>query len=317
MGNKLAKKKIALHGHALGTVIYLTVFGTDDATILKKALELIDYYENLMTVNRPHSELMDVNASAGIEPVHVSDAVYHLTKLAVEKSQEHFGFNVAIGPLVKLWHIGFNDARFPSIDEISEKIALVNPDEISFSDIDFSIFLPQVGMELDLGAIAKGYIADRVTDLFSSQGITSAIINLGGNLRLVGPSPLHSNQKWHIGVRNPFIHSDDTILQVITDHSSVVTSGIAERHFEHNGRSYHHIIDSKTGYPFETKLASVTVFSDRSLEGEIETTRLFFANEIPQNYSYSALLIYQNKSVRLINLDQSQVHLTDSTYYFI
>ena len=110
------------------------------------------------------------------------------------KKQEAFGFNAAIGPLVKLWHIGFSDAKLPTQAEIDEKLKIINPDRIILRDDEFSIFLPEKGMEIDLGAIAKGYIADRIKDFWHAYGISSGIINLGGNLLLVGEAP-HQTDK--------------------------------------------------------------------------------------------------------------------------
>ncbi|WP_374285268.1 FAD:protein FMN transferase [Lactococcus sp.] len=315
MEKERAKKQIAKRYRALGTVIDLAVYGSTDENLLDGAFHLIQHYEYLLTVNRPLSELMTVNLAAGKSAVQVSDAVYQLTKQAVEQSQKHFGFNAAIGPLVKLWHIGFKDAKLPTAAEIEEKLALVSPDKIELSDADFSIFLPKAGMELDLGAIAKGYIADRVRDYFAAYGVSSAIINLGGNLVLMGSAPHHDDQNWRIGIRDPFGASDEAVVQLLTRHCSVVTSGIAERHFEINGRSYHHIFDSKTGYPFETDLVSVTVITDKSVDAEIETTRLFFAQEIPADYAHSAIFIYQDKSVKLVNIEADQLRIINHDFY--
>ena len=180
---KKAANKITKSYRALGTVIDLTIYGCQDEGILDQSYQLIKYYEDIFTVNREKSELMTVNQMAGIESVQVTEPIYQLTKISLEKSKEHFGFNAAIGPLVKLWHIGFSDAKVPSQAEISEKLKLINPDEIVLKDEEFSIFLPKKEMEIDLGAIAKGYIADRIKDFWRAYGVSSGIINLGGNLR--------------------------------------------------------------------------------------------------------------------------------------
>lgn len=300
---------------AMGTPIELTIFGSSDEKILDGAFDLILYYEDLFTVNRMSSELMDVNHAAGIAPVAVSEPVFRLTEIAIENSLANFGFNATIGPLVKLWRIGFADARLPRTDEIDEKRALIRPEDVVLDADNFSIFLKKKQMELDLGAIAKGYIADRIKDYWQAYGIASGIVNLGGNLLLIGQAPHHADKKWRVGVRNPFEKSGKAVLSVLTTAKSFVTSGISERNFEQDGKVYHHIIDPKTGYPHDNSIASVTVLTDQSMRGELESTRLFFADATPANYPYAAIVIHKDYSVELINLPAWQIHIKDDRFY--
>ena len=176
--------------HALGTDIDLTLFGSDSDRYLTAACQLIDQYEDRLTVNRTASEVMAINHAAGQHPVQVSAATYSLVHQAVELSRQHFGFNALIGPLVKLWHIGFDNAHVPEQAEIDARLALIDPNQVVCNDADLSVFLKVPGMELDLGAIAKGYIADRIQDYWEAFGQRAGMINLGGNLLMVGDSPL-------------------------------------------------------------------------------------------------------------------------------
>lgn len=319
---KKSTLKISKIYRALGTVISLTIYGHQDEELLDKTYQLIKHYEQLFTVNRDQSELMAVNHKAGIEPVQVSGVVYGLTKIALEKSKEAFGFNAAIGPLVKLWHIGFSDAKLPTQAEIDEKLKIINPDRIILRDDEFSIFLPEKGMEIDLGAIAKGYIADRIKDFWDAYGISSGIINLGGNLLLVGEAPHQTDKKWRIGIRNPLTNDKKTVLQLLSGEGSVVTSGISERYLKVNDKIYHHIIDSKTGYPHHNQLASVTVLSQKSIDGEIETTRLFFADGPIENWLtenpevYGAIFISKDKKIKAVGIPQSQIYVADQSFEF-
>ena len=305
---KKSTLKISKTYRALGTVISLTIYGHQDEELLDKTYQLIKYYEQLFTVNRDQSELMAVNHKAGIEPVQVSGVVYGLTKIALEKSKEAFGFNAAIGPLVKLWHIGFSDAKLPTQAEIDEKLKIINPDRIILRDDEFSIFLPEKGMEIDLGAIAKGF--------------SSGIINLGGNLLLVGEAPHQTDKKWRIGIRNPLTNDKKSVLQLLSGEGSVVTSGISERYLKVNDKIYHHIIDSKTGYPHHNQLASVTILSKKSIDGEIETTRLFFADGPIENWLtenpevYGAIFISKDKKIKAVGIPQSQIYVADQSFEF-
>ncbi|PCS00716.1 FAD:protein FMN transferase [Lactococcus fujiensis] len=313
----LARHQVAKTYEAMGTSIKLAVFGWSDEKILDEAFKLIQYYEDIFTVNRADSEIIDVNKAAGRMPIQVSEPVYHLSKIAIKESLEKFGFNVTLGPLVNLWRIGFSDARLPHPDEIAEKMEVIDPEFVQFDDQNQTIFLTKEGMSLDLGGIAKGYIADRIKNLWQAYGVESGIINLGGNLLLMGDAPHHNDKKWRIGVRNPLEKNKKNVLQVLTGAKSFVTSGISERHLDVGDRSYHHIIDSKTGYPHDNDIASVTVITDKSIVGEIESTRLFFADEAPQNYQYPAIIIFKDRTVKLVNLDEKNVHITDSEYKLI
>ena len=273
----LALEQVVGHHHALGTSITLQIFGTQDRKLLQKSFDLIDHYEDLLTVNRDESEVMDINHAAGDYPVQVSSAVYSLVKLAVEKSRENFGFNALIGPVVKLWHIGFKGACVPRDEEIKDKMILTNPFKVVLNDQDQTVFLKMKGMELDLGGIAKGWIADRIRDLWLAYGVEAGIINLGGNILLVGDSPKRVNGQWMIGIQDPKEPRGDNIASVMVPQCSAVTSGTYERYLVVDGHKYHHLIDPRTGYPVKTDLAGVTTFTRYSVEAEIECKRLFFA----------------------------------------
>ena len=265
--------------HALGTSITLQIFGALDKSVINDSFTLIDHYEDLLTVNRDVSEVMEVNHAAGKHPVQVSSGTYDLIKLAVEKSRENFGFNALIGPVVKLWAIGFKDAHVPTDDQIKERMKLIDPFSVDLNDSDQTVFLKKAGMELDLGGIAKGWIADRIKDFWMAYGVHAGIINLGGNILLVGDSPKRTSGQWSVGVQDPKEPRGNNIASVMVPQCSAVTSGTYERYLEVDGHKYHHLIDPRTGYPVETNLAGVTTFTRYSVEAEIECKRLFFAGK--------------------------------------
>lgn len=261
--------------HALGTKINLSVATPSTIADLDAGYQLIQRFEDKLTVNRTESEVMTINHSAGIKPVQVPQDTYELIKEAVLVSRKHLGFNVAIGPLVKLWKIGFEGANKPSDNDIQACLKIIDPEKIILDDANQTIFLQGKGMEIDLGGIAKGYIADKIKELWLSREVESGIIDLGGNVLLVGPS-LHQDKLWSVGIQNP-IKSRDTSLGVVrTVAKSVGTSGIYERRLIVDGHEYHHMFDSKTGYPIQNNLASVTIISDKSIDGEIWSTIGFY-----------------------------------------
>ena len=256
----------------MGSPILLKLFEHNES-LASRVFRLIKQQENIFTVNRPHSEVMAVNHAAGSDPVEVSQPVYELIKRAKAVSLlDDSLFNFTIGPLVKRWKIGFKGHSVPAASDLQSLLALTNPRDVVLDDAARSVFLQHAGMEIDLGAIAKGYIADVVRDFLLAEQVPQGLINLGGNVQTLGAS---GQEGWGIGLKKPFA-AEDTLLGVIhVSNKSVVTSGIYERYFELDGRRYHHILDPKTGYPLDNELQSVTVISEDSIDGDIYTTLLY------------------------------------------
>lgn len=280
--------------YALGTVINLTVAKPATEADLEAGYKLIQNFEDKLTVNRNESEVMSINHNAGIKAVSVPTDTYELIKLAVLVSRKHLGFNVAIGPLVKLWKIGFKGANKPSDREIQQRLKLIDPERIELNDELQTVFLLDKGMEIDLGGIAKGYIADKIKELWLKRGVGTGIIDLGGNVLLVGPS-IHPDGMWNIGVQNPVKPRDVSLGVVHIPAKSIGTSGIYERKLVIDGHEYHHMFDSKTGYPIKNNLASVTIVSDKSVDGEIWSTIGFY-----QGIKKGKALIEQQEGIEAV-----------------
>ncbi|WP_125605386.1 FAD:protein FMN transferase [Lapidilactobacillus bayanensis] len=270
--------------HALGTRINLTVFGECDNDPLEAAARLIQTEENRLTVNRQQSEIMAINHAAGKESVSVSSATYQLVRRAVAASQEDFGFNALIGPLVKLWKIGFAGANVPEQAAIDQRLSLSHYQDISLDDQTHQVMLAKEGMELDLGGIAKGFIADQIRTLWQAFGVEAGIIDLGGNLLTVGQSPNRSDGEWVIGVQDPGLSRHHDLGVTVLPACSAVTSGIYERFLIKDGVKYHHLMDPRTGRPLQTDLAGVTIFTHDSIQGELEAKRLFFNGHLTKDW---------------------------------
>ena len=306
--NLALEQQVGQH-HALGTSITLQIFGARDKSVINDSFSLIDHYEDLLTVNRDESEVMDVNHAAGKHPVQVSSGTYDLIKLAVEESRKNFGFNALIGPVVKLWAIGFKGAHVPTDDQIKERMKLIDPFSVDLNDTDQTVFLKKSGMELDLGGIAKGWIADRIKDFWMAYGVHAGIINLGGNILLVGDSPKRTSGQWSVGVQDPKEPRGNNIASVMVPQCSAVTSGTYERYLVVDGHKYHHLIDPRTGYPVETDLAGVTTFTKYSVEAEIECKRLFFAGKPVAGWHdnpdrIGAVFVYNDEHVEYDNFQK-------------
>ena len=259
----------------MGTTITVSICDPQADELLAHCFELLRSYEHRFSANDASSELMEVNHQAGIAPVQVHPDLFELIALGTLHSQaKNSHLNIAIGPLVQTWRIGFSNARRPAPEEIEQAILKIDPQQIQLDQENYTVFLKRPGMKIDLGALAKGYSADLIATYLRGKGIKDALIDLGGNILTVGQHPV-KQQPWRIGIQNPVEKRGNHLLVLSVKDKSVVTSGIYERHLEVDGQSFHHIFDSATGYPVETDLASITIISDRSVDGEIWTTRLF------------------------------------------
>lgn len=306
----------------MGSPILLKLF-THDETLASRIFALIKRYEDLFTVNRADSQVMDINRAAGRHPVVVSRPVFELIKCAKAASMVHnSAFNLAIGPLVKLWRIGFKGDCVPPAEEIAARLRITRTQDVILDEAAGSVFLAQVGMEIDLGAIAKGFIADRVRDYLHQQGIHNGLINLGGNVQTLGTP----QGNWSIGVKKPFAEADALVGSIEVVNKSVVTSGTYERYFEQDGKRWHHILDPRNGYPLDNELDSVTIISSDSLDGDIWTTLIFGLGVekgcalLKQRDDIEAIFVTKNRDIilssqrqfRFTPLDDSY-RLTDST----
>ncbi|AMB98741.1 hypothetical protein AWM75_01450 [Aerococcus urinaehominis] len=299
-------EKVTFSSHRLqmmGTWINLQVKAVNSQDILRQAIHRLFVYESRFSANDPSSELMAVNQMAGRDWVAVHPELFYLIKVGKKHSiAQPSILNIAIGPLVQLWRIGFSDAKKPNQPAIDRTLNLINPYDIYLDDKNQRVKLAKTGMAIDLGALAKGHIADLIIDYFKAAGAVSGLINLGGNIKTLGP-PINRPQDnyWRIGLQNPKKSRGEhiAILQ-LEPGQSVVTSGTYERCLKLDYNVYHHIFDSRTGYPLTTSLASLTVVSKQSLQGEIWTSRLFNFSG-PQIRDLHSL----DTDIKLIAIDQS------------
>lgn len=250
----------------LDTVVTVTIYGSSDSQLIDSAFAEIDRLAGLLDVHRDGSELCLLAENAG-EWVSVSAETYEVLLLAKEFYTLSGGyFDITAAPLVELWNVN-GGGYFPTDAEISAALELVDGDELA---VEVGRARLGAGMQADLGGIAKGYIADKTAEHLEALGVESAVIDLGGNIVLLGGKPDGSPYK--VGVKDP-LDADGPLLEVVSCRDeSIVSSGIYERFFEHEGKNYHHILDPYTGRPSESDLAGVTVICDRSAEADALAT---------------------------------------------
>ena len=276
MPETTAHKKYVSQFPMMGTVISITLF-TPNQPIIEQIYDYLQQMDQAFSMNRPDSELNAINQQAGVRPVTVSPTCFNLIAAALAYSKQHAdSFNVLIGPLVKLWKIGFGGQQVPDQAEIAARLKLMQLDQVDLQAHDHSVFLKQPGMQIDLGAIAKGYFADQIVEQLRQAGVTSAIVNLGGNVKLLGQHPYTDDHRWEVGIQAPTAPRGLPLVQVQMPARTVVTSGIFERYFKVGNQMYHHILDPRTGYPVENQVDQVTIITGQSELAEVLTTVCYF-----------------------------------------
>lgn len=254
---------------AMDTVMTIKAYGSNAFQGIAAATEEIYRLENLLSTTKEGSEVYRINHANG-EAVQVSDETTYLIKEAINISSQTGGaLDITIYPIVKCWGFTGDEFRVPEDSEIQVLLNDVGYDRVVCSDGFVKL---AKGQMIDLGAVAKGYAADRVKLKLSEAGVENAIINLGGNVLTMGTKP--DGEKWSVGIKNPFSTSELTGA-VSIDAKAVVTSGNYERYFEKEGKRYWHILDPQTGYPADAGVVSVTIVTDSSFLADALSTAVY------------------------------------------
>ena len=275
-----SREPISATAIKLNTAVTVTIYDSKDRDLLTKCMNLCDKYEKVFSRTSADSELYKLNHRK-LTPVEgtgdtyqVSDDLAELISDGLDYSELSKGaFDIAIEPLTSLWDFTTKDPQVPEDSLIQAALPKCDYHNISVDKDKNEITLKTDDTAIELGAIAKGYIADRLKDYLISQNVKSAIINLGGNVLCIGGKP--DNSAFKIGIQKPFADRSETIAVMDIRDKSVVSSGIYERCFEQDGILYHHLLNPKTGYPYDNGLIAVTIISDKSVDGDALSTTCF------------------------------------------
>lgn len=323
MGCKTQKKQkeITKQTYAMGTIVSFKVYGDKAEDNIEQSIKLLEQLEDKMSLNKQNSEINKLNSLAGKKFERVSDQTYNVIKKSLKYSTLSQGaFDITVEPLVKLWGIGTDKARIPSHKEIENAKKFIDYRNIQINSKG-QILLKKPGMQIDVGGIAKGYAADEIKNMLKQNGVSSAFINIGGNVNLLGSKC--DGKPWHIGVQNPLKDKGEYMGIVTLADKSIVTSGNYERYFIRNGKRYHHIFDVKTGYPAEKGLISTTIISDKSIDGDaLSTTTYVLGLEkaiklVEKLKGVDAIFITKDKKVYVTSGLKNSFKLTDSEFKFI
>lgn len=271
-GRKTAISETAFY---FDTAVTITLYGDENKKYIAQAFELCEYYENLFSKSIPASDVSRINqTSASGIPAAVADDTFRLIQKSIEYSERSNGaFDITTGALSALWDFTGEHPAVPSESMISECLLTVDYRSVLLDVNNNTVMLTKPGTILDLGGIAKGFIADKLKEYLQSRGIRNGIINLGGNILLLQDKP--DGSPYSIGLQKPFGTGGETIATLQLTDKSIVSSGIYERYFYENDTLYHHILDTATGYPVTNDLLGVTIISDCSADGDALSTACF------------------------------------------
>ena len=259
---------------AMDTYMTLTAYGEHAQEAVDKAAERVEALDALLSTGNENSEIYQLNQNGEST---LSEEGGYLVERALELYKKTEGaFDIAIYPVMQAWGFPTQDYHVPDDDTLKEKLALADASKVNYDKDTRKIFFDQDGMEIDLGGIAKGYTSSQIMQIYQDCGVTSGLVNLGGNVQALGCKT--DGSKWRVAIQSP----DDTeeylgILEI--EDQAVITSGGYERYFEEDGVTYHHIIDPAIGYPADSGLISVTIVSDDGTLADGLSTSLFIMGE--------------------------------------
>lgn len=248
-------------------------------TVSEKIEQKIKYYHRLFDIYNAYSglnNLKTINDNAGISEIKVDREIIELLTYCKEVFTLTDGkVNICLGPVLKIWHNYREEGKsVPSEYELNSAKELISIENLAINEKNSTVFLLKSGCSIDVGAIAKGYVGNKIKDYAKSVGLENGIINLGGNVLTLGEKP--DGSKFNVAVRDPDT-ADKNIFNVSVNEKSVVTSGDYQRFYEVNGKKYCHIISPQTLFPADNN-KSVTVISDDSALADALSTAVFILN---------------------------------------
>lgn len=285
----------------MGTVCSINLYKDGTQALYDKMFQELQEIEAMFSTNLAGSDISKINQAAGKKPVTVHPEVLEVLKKACQIAKDTSGaFDPTIGPLVTLWNIGSENPSVPPQEKIKETLPLIDYTKIQLDLENNTVFLPQKHMAIDLGAIVKGYAADQLAKIATQEGVKKALFDLGGNIYAFGSK--EKNLPWRVGIKNPLNPNSDPILIIPVANKSVVTSGGYERFFIQDDKRYHHILNSKSGFPVENDILSATILLENSMMADALSTAVFVLGvdkgfSLLKELSVDGIIITKNKEI--------------------
>ncbi len=307
----------------LGTTSTITIHDRRvPSGIFDRVFDRVAQIEALMSSNQANyddTEILRINRAAGREPVAVSPDTFRVIKAGIRYSEATGGaFDISVGPLVRLWGIGTPRENVPSEEEVAAVLPLIDYRRIELDHDRRTVYLPQPGMALDVGGIAKGYAVEEAARLLSEAGVQHAVLDFGGDIYTVGVR--RDGDLWRIGLQNPESGRGSIIGILDSSNNAVVTSGAYERFFIEDGERYHHLFDISTGRPSRNNLTSVTAMAEDAMLADVFSTAGYILGleeglqifaQLPEA---EAIFVTEDRRVYATAGIQPVFRLTDDTY---
>jgi thiamine biosynthesis lipoprotein len=285
---------------AMDTYMTVQVYGENAKEAADAAVAEIERLDALFSIGSEDSEITQLNENG--ETV-LSEETFSLIERAISFYKKTDGaFDLTVLPLMELWGFTSGDYHVPDEETLEETKALLGADEIALDKETNTATIKREGVRIDLGGIAKGYTSAKVTELLRDYGVTSALLNLGGNVQTLGKKT--DGSLWSVAIQAPDGENLAGILH--TADKAVITSGGYERYFEEDGTTYHHILDPQTGYPAQNGLVSVTIVTEDGTMADALSTALYvmgtekavaYLQEHAKDDGFDAVLIAEDGSI--------------------
>ena len=284
---------------AKSTYMTFTAYGESAEEALTISEDKIKKLESLWSVTDENSDIYKVNQN-GSRPTEIHEETAEILQFALDMAKQTNGaLDPTISPVVTAWGFISGEYDIPTEEELTDLLQHIDYEKVLLEGN--LVTLPD-GMQLDLGAVGKGYTGDIIAELLKKQGVTSALLDIGGNIQMVGRKP--DGSRWRLGIQNPFGEGSLGILE--SEDGAVVTSGNYERYFiGTDGKQYGHIIDPSTGYPAESGLASVSIIAEEGKLCDALSTAIYVmgleeATEYwRENGSFEMLLVTNENEIYL------------------
>lgn len=287
-------KAVSATVFAMDTVMDLTIYGDED--LLIQAEQYIMQLESSLSVTDENSEIYRLNQTGTID---LSEDAARLLEQGLELCRMTNGaLDLSIYPVLRAWGFTTGEYQVPQKDEIAELLKYVDYKDILFGGGSGTVSLEN-GMKIDLGSVAKGYTGDRLAQMFKENGVTSGLLNLGGNVQTIGAKP--DGSPWRVAIQDPESSDNLAVLEVVD--KAVITSGGYERYFEEDGQVYWHILDPDTGHPAHSGVISATIVGESGVLCDGLSTGLFVmgvenAAELwRENKSFEAVLVTEDDCI--------------------
>ncbi len=284
-------QKAEVTDFAMDTVVKITLKAKGAKDVAKSAIAEIKRLDALMSVTNPKSDVYKINSAKAGEAVKIDAELFELLVLCMEISQKTDGaFDITVNPLTKVWNIKAQNPEVPSIETIQKTKELIGYENIILNKKEKTVTKKKDGMSITLGSIAKGYATDKVAKILKDASVKDAIIDFGGNIYVIGKNK-------RIGLQTPFEKRGKYFKVCTVSDISVVTSGAYERYFTKDGKTYHHILNPKTGYPADNGTESVSVMCKSSATADALSTAIFVsgknnAEKILSKFEKAEAIIY-------------------------